>query len=75
MNVPSASHTLSSPSLWSGGRLRSEVDVEADVVRSLYGDPSSRRRAHNTRKRTEHTSAAPASSELPLAIVRARDGS
>ncbi|MGC2372346.1 MAG: hypothetical protein WA484_00580 [Solirubrobacteraceae bacterium] len=27
---------------------RDDIAIEADVVRALYGDPSHRRRAHNT---------------------------
>jgi len=49
-----------------------EVAVEADVVRTLYGDPSCRQRAHNTRRHISRASVNVASSELPLAVAKKR---
>ncbi len=45
-----------------------EVAVEADVMLTLYGDPSHRRRAHNTSGHIARASVDVASSESPLAL-------
>lgn len=44
---------------------RDEVAVEADVVRTLYGDPSGRQRSHNTRRHIARASVDAESPGLP----------